>query len=107
MCDYLDVFKGHAVAISKTFGIQAENIGLDGSKLNGLPNGIVDDIREFARGELRPRLPVGGCPQAVVGYHPLLGMLWGQVAEGGDGLLIVEVNEHLLGAAEEDMQVGG
>ena len=48
------IVESHALAFCEAVGIKAEHFCLRGSKLDGLPDGIVDDVRELARGQLRP-----------------------------------------------------
>ena len=96
-----DVTVAHAFARGQTFSIQLEDAGLDGLELDGLPNGIIDNIRELARCKLCPIRPVCRSPEGVVGHRAILAFLRRQVAEGGDGLLHIPVDQHLCRTAEE------
>ena len=42
-----NVFKCHAVALCQSVGIEAKDFGLDRREIDGLPNGVVDDVREL------------------------------------------------------------
>ena len=74
-CYDFDVAKGHAAALGYAVGIESQNSGFDWRKLDGLPDGIIHNVREFARGHLRPMLPVGRCPEGVVGNQSFAGIL--------------------------------
>ena len=84
VAEYLDL---STVIREIPIGFEAKDTNLCCRELDGLPDGVVDDVRELARGHLRPVCPVGGCPERVVGDGALVRRLRWQITEGGDALL--------------------
>ena len=64
----------------KAIGFKAEHADFGGGELNGLPDGVVHDVGEFARGEFGPVAPVSRTPEGVMGDDTIA--LWRQIAEG-------------------------
>jgi hypothetical protein len=56
---YFKIGKGHTFALSQSVGIQTKNPSFDGFKLDGLPDGVIHNVRELALGYLSPVSPVG------------------------------------------------
>ena len=55
---HLNVAIAHPVAFVQAVGLEAENPRFDRSEIDGLPDGVVHDVRELTRGEFRPVVPV-------------------------------------------------
>lgn len=55
----MTIVEGQSVAFGQSVGIKTEDLSLNRSKLNGLPDGVIHDVRELARDHLYPISPVG------------------------------------------------
>ena len=106
-CYHLHILITHTVPVGQAVGVEFEHANFRGREGEGLPDGVVDDVGEFAGSELGPVPPVGGTPEGVVGNSPGATVLRREVAEAGHGLLRVPVHEHLRRAAEKDVEGRG
>lgn len=49
----------HTFATMQSVGIELDNVPLGSGKTDGLPSGVINDVREFARSKLCLMNPIG------------------------------------------------
>lgn len=74
LADDFDVGVSHVLALGHAVGLDADYRGFDGVEGDGLPDGIVDDVRKLAAGHLGPVGPVGGGVHGVMGHDAIPGL---------------------------------
>jgi hypothetical protein len=51
---YINISIAHAATLGQSVGIEFDDAGFGGRELNGLPYGIINNVREFSRCKLGP-----------------------------------------------------